>query len=316
MKCTPIHSRCCREMLPVLACLLFAAAASAQYPAPAPVPDLVNYQGMVQLTNGTSNITGLYDITFYLYDQIIQGTLLWAEEHTGVPVVRGRFNVVLGGGSAPIGLDPAPQVASLAEAFRNESVFLQVAVGVDDVSEVRQRFVATPHAFRAQNATTALHGVPPGTVMPFAGATVPDGWVPCNGDVYSREGTFEALYLALGAAGSPWGQGDGTTTFNVPNLGGRIPIGVDASHALSVRVGAETHALTDAQTPGHTHAYVDYHYVGRLGCWGWDPIDTGANKQIADNASTTDSSNTEYTGSGTAHNNIMASAVVQYIIKW
>lgn len=291
--------------------LVCATAASAQYPVPASVPDLVNYQGLVQLTNGTSNITGIYDMAFYLYDEIIEGTLLWAEEHARVPIVRGRFNVVFGGGLAPTGLDPAPRDESLAEAFRNDGVFLKVAVGLDDVSEVRQRFLATPHAFRAQNATRAVHGVPPGTVMPFAGAgDVPYGWEPCDGRPLGRVGKYEALFLALGAESSPWGAGDGSTTFNVPNLGGRIPIGVDGGHALGVRVGKETHALTEAQTPGHTHPYQDHHYLSNIDCPGFGPA------EIADNNLDTTWDSTDSTGGGAGHNNIMASAVVKYIIKW
>jgi microcystin-dependent protein len=293
----------------LLVCLLFAATASAQAPAPSPVPNLVNYQGMVQLTDGTSNITGVYDMAFYLYDHIVEGTLLWAEEHARVPIVRGRFNVVLGGGSAPSEIDPAPQHTSLTEAFRNERVFLQVAVGVDNVSEVRQRFVATPHAFKAQNATTALHGVPPGTVMPFAGAVVPYGWEFCDGKTYDRIGKYEALFSAIGVT---WGPGDGSTTFHVPNLGGRIPIGVDDDHGLGVRVGRETHALTDAETPGHVHSYDDVSYSSEIPTWA-----AGINEfTIADNVEDTDTFMTDPEGEGANHNNIMPSVVVKYIIKW
>ncbi len=309
MKRTSRNARCSLERPLLLVCLVFGAVASAQYPAPAPVPDLVNYQGLVQLTNGTSNVTGAYDMAFYLYDQIVEGTLLWAEEHAGVPVVRGRFNVVLGGGGAPVGLDPPPQHESLAEAFRHESVFLRVAVGLDDVSEVRHRFLATPHAFRAQYAAKAVHGVPPGTVMPFAGSDVPYGWVPCTGGEYPREGQYAALFAAIDVT---WGAGDGSTTFNVPNLGGRVPIGVDGGHTLGVRVGRETHSLTAGETPEHIHPYVDKHYMSNMDAWG------GMFKhyQIADNNKANTSHTTSSAGSGSPHDNLMPSAVVKYIIKW
>jgi hypothetical protein len=56
--------------------------------------------------------------------------------------------------------------------------------------------------------------VPPGTIMDFGMATEPVGWITCDGQAVSRT-TFAALFAAIGTT---WGAGDGSTTFNVPNL--------------------------------------------------------------------------------------------------
>ena len=55
---------------------------------------------------------------------------------------------------------------------------------------------------------------PPGTISMFGGALAPDGWLLCDGSLKSRT-TFAALFQVIGAA---FGAGDGTTTFNVPDL--------------------------------------------------------------------------------------------------
>lgn len=59
--------------------------------------------------------------------------------------------------------------------------------------------------------------------VPFSGVTVPEGWLACDNAAVSRT-TYAELYTALGGAASPWGQGDGSTTFNVPDFRSRTVI--------------------------------------------------------------------------------------------
>lgn len=74
--------------------------------------------------------------------------------------------------------------------------------------------------------------VPPGAIMQFAGLNAPTGWLLCNGALVNRT-TFADLYSALGSASSPWGQGDGATTFNLPDFRGRVPAGLDNMGGIS-----------------------------------------------------------------------------------
>lgn len=62
--------------------------------------------------------------------------------------------------------------------------------------------------------------VPPGTILDFAGSTLPTGYLDCNGAAVSRT-TYSALFAAISTT---WGAGNGTTTFNVPDLRGRTTI--------------------------------------------------------------------------------------------
>ena len=92
-----------------------------------------------------------------------------------------------------------------------------------------------------------VHGVAggsewPGELRPQAGPTVPPGWVLCDGAAVSRTGGYAALFAEIGTT---WGAGNGTTTFNLPNLKGRVLVGRDASQAefdtLGETGGAKTH---------------------------------------------------------------------------
>lgn len=60
--------------------------------------------------------------------------------------------------------------------------------------------------------------IPPGTIIHYAGRTVPSGWLICNGANVSRT-DYAALFAAIGTI---YGTGDGVTTFGLPNLDGRF----------------------------------------------------------------------------------------------
>ena len=92
----------------------------------------------------------------------------------------------------------------------------------------------------------------PGDLKLSAAANPPAGWLACQGQQVSRT-TYSALYAALGGTTSPWGQGDLSSTFNVPDLRSRVPIGAGQGSGLSNRaLGAsgdvEGTTLTAAQS--------------------------------------------------------------------
>ena len=60
--------------------------------------------------------------------------------------------------------------------------------------------------------------IPPGTIILYAGRTVPSGWLICNGANVSRT-DYAALFAAIGTI---YGAGNGSTTFGLPNLNGRF----------------------------------------------------------------------------------------------
>jgi microcystin-dependent protein len=109
------------------------------------------------------------------------------------------------------------------------------------------------------NLVAALLGflVPTGAVIDFTGTAAPTGFLLAQGQAVSRA-TYGALYTALGGASSPWGQGDGSTTFNLPDLRSRVSVGAGQGTGLSNRNladtgGEETHVLLVAELAAHTH---------------------------------------------------------------
>lgn len=158
--------------------------------------------------------------------------------------------------------------------------------------------------------------VPAGGVMPFAGSTAPAGWLLCYGQAVSRS-QYGELFAVLGTS---YGSGDGSTTFNLPDLRGRVVAGVDnmggsaASRLTSTTItggadavgevgGSQTHTLTTSEIPAHSHGIE----AGQSGSF------TGRAGGHNGNVITSMSSNN--TGGGGAHNNVQPTMVLNYIIK-
>ena len=111
------------------------------------------------------------------------------------------------------------------------ALYLGVKIAGDAELSPRFEVGASPYAVQARHADKASladNGVPPGTIVAYGGASVPSGWLLCNGSIIDP--VAEPKYAALRAAVlDSWGDGgDGTSPkFNLPDLGGRFLRGVD-----------------------------------------------------------------------------------------
>lgn len=188
--------------------------------------------------------------------------------------------------------------------------------------------------------------VPVGTVSQTARATAPTGYLICDGSAISRT-TYSDLFTAIGTA---YGSGDGSTTFNVPNLKGKVPVGRDSSQTefdtLGETGGAKTHTLTTDELPAHAHSMAHTHtFSGTTSTDGYHAhntwnlytvaagggaVMTGAPGDGRGNAtdgqgshshtysgttSASSASTTGNAGTGAAHNNLQPYVVLNYIIK-
>lgn len=104
---------------------------------------------------------------------------------------------------------------------------------------------------RVDAGTTIWATVPVGAIMPFAGTTPPPGWLVCNGQAVNRY-VYSALFAAIYVT---YGSGDGSNTFNVPNLVNRFPLGRDTGGlSLGSTGGSSTKTLQWSEIPPHWHA--------------------------------------------------------------
>lgn len=167
----------------------------------------------------------------------------------------------------------------------------------------------------ASQSTSFLSGM----MMPFAGTSAPTGWVFCDGAAISRT-TYADLFTAIA---STYGAGDGSTTFNVPDLRGRVIAGQDDMGGTSAdRLTAQTSGI-DGDTLGavggtetHTLALTEmpnsYYYNSNL-----HAVDGTVDNHAGYNFTARVADTTTYTtqGGGGAHNNVQPTIVLNYIIK-
>ena len=149
----------------------------------------------------------------------------------------------------------------------------------------------------------AVPVMPVGCVIPFAGAAAPTGWLLCQGQAISRN-TYAQLFSVIGTT---YGSGDGKTTFNLPDMRGRVAVGSDAN--LGQKVGAKSVSLNEAQNGRHSHMLpMDYgqHDGSNRGPNVWSDygrFDTNRSYNSADS------------GEGAAHENRQPSLYLNYLIK-
>lgn len=145
--------------------------------------------------------------------------------------------------------------------------------------------------------------IPIGAILAWPLSVAPTGWLLLDGAEISRT-EFAALFTLLGTT---YGVGDGSTTFNIPNLKGRVPVGMDDTQTefdtLGETGGSKTHVLTTAQMPAHTHG-LNMKVTSPLAATGGNPViqPTGALESTS-------------VGSGEAHPNLQPYIVLNYIIK-
>lgn len=119
---------------------------------------------------------------------------------------------------------------------------------------------------------TYIPSFPTGSIASFAGVVTPSGWILCDGAAY--DGTKE-IYNPLWRVLQTTYGGSGQSSFRVPNLGARVPVGVKASTAgtgldgpVGSWAGATDVTLTSSQTglkshnhgmsdPGHAHSFTN-----------------------------------------------------------
>lgn len=181
-------------------------------------------------------------------------------------------------------------------------------------------------------------GTPSGVVSAYGGTSAPTGWLLCYGQAVSRT-TYAALFAVLSTT---YGSGDGSTTFNVPDLRGRAVAGQDDmggssanrltspinGDTLGAAGGSESHTLTTAQLPAHGHnlfhttlttttptkptstsavTYRNQHpYVAGSEIFSYNMHGVSGSATIGLSGST---------GSGSAHNNVQPTIILNYIIK-
>ena len=164
-----------------------------------------------------------------------------------------------------------------------------------------------------------------GTIVAFAGAVAPNDWLICNGAAVNRA-TYADLFTVIG---TNYGEGDSSTTFNLPDLRGRFALGLDnmgvgnlsanrvtASEAdeLGDSDGSEKVTLTKSQMPPHKHQSDDHGKILAKTIFGAQAPNSNLNSGN-DTVAVEPMVYTSTEGGGQAHDNMPPYLSLNYLIK-
>lgn len=181
----------------------------------------------------------------------------------------------------------------MAQITYSNKVALNVNPNIDDINKVTDDDMN-------EIKNVVNENTPAGLINVYAGTTAPTGWLICDGSEISRT-TYSDLFDVIGTI---YGNGDGSTTFNLPNLKGKIPVGLDSSdtsfNTAGKTGGEKTHKLTVNELP--TYNLYDAYKSGATGSYA--NLATGGGKGYT------------VSSGDQAHNNLQPYIVMNYIISY
>ena len=286
---------------------------------------------LLNITNSSSDV---------VIKPVVDGKDIIFQQRDGTEVARiednGTFNVVTG----KLAINATAVTATAAELNKldgdtsnDSSITVADSDGilVDDGGTMKKVPASDIKTYASGNSL-----VPAGALMPYAGTSAPTGFLLCHGQAVSRT-TYADLFSAISTT---YGSGDGSSTFNLPDLRGRVVAGQDDMGGASANRltdqtgglngdtlgdtgGSETHTLTTAQLASHTHTFsdTDSHTVSfpRTFISGAANnsvnVDGSGERHDGGTLTVSISGTTSSTGSGSAHNNVQPTIILNYIIK-
>ena len=297
--------------------------------------------GEVAVLSSTGTSPGAID-TGNLVDSAVTSAKLAANSVTSAKIVDGTI------ATADIA-DDAVNQAKIADDAVGTAQIADDAVGSAQIADdaVGQAAIANNAVGTNQIADSAVTAAKlssdaaftSGMLMPFAGSAAPSGWLLAYGQAVSRS-TYSSLFTAIGTT---YGAGDGSSTFNLPDLRGRVVAGQDDmggvsadnltnvagdglnGDTLGATGGAESHVITTTQMPSHSHTLnggLKTASSGGNSSASGLVIQSFTQDQGNDPAGTVTTGNTNFdnfsiasNGSGAAHNNVQPTIILNYIIK-
>ena len=187
--------------------------------------------------------------------------------NTGVTIAAASNTFVITNGTSVYNVSPTDFASAItvegAATFQSTVTVSGAATFKGDV-HVSSKVCASAFYGDGVNISGLL---PPGVIVPYGVSAAPTGFLLCNGQAVSRT-TYSALFAVVSAL---YGEGNGSSTFNVPDLRGRFIAGWDAGTEVLTSVtagmivgspiatvgGTPAVQLTAAQMPSHDHTIVD-----------------------------------------------------------
>ncbi len=263
-------------------------------------------QGLILYIAGTTQIGGYYRVVSMVGAQATIDNLGYAGNAPPGTLIPAGSEVGATGPQGPQGLQ-GPQGIQGVQGIQGPPGPTVVSADANNQARLgSDTFIYVPPVVAV---------VPTGAYIPFAGSALPSAeWYWCDGAEHDRI-VSARLFAVIGIF---FGAGNGSTTFNVPDLRGRAPIGAGQGTGLTNRVlgsigGEETHLLTIPELAVHTHIQNPHAHGGGFGA---GASLYGSGPSPAGNVTTGNATAVNQTSGGdTRHNNMQPFLAGNFIIK-
>lgn len=293
---------------------------------------------------GSFLTTNKYDVELYIYDLVSLSESGWNGSDT--PTEAQLLKLTKSQKSILTGFDlmhfhkngKSVAFGKKSEAGNNDKWF---EVRMDKIGFEGNVYLTGGNYYKNGIPLEGGESLPIGSIVQYASSGTPDeGWLLCDGRAISRQ-TYSDLFNKIGTA---FGAGDGSSTFNIPDLRGKVPVGVNVNEtefdALAKTGGEKSHKLVLSETPKHSHTKGTMRIQGSVqyimfddglatsqsgalvwGATGRNRTWNGANGGPAQKILYLDTNNGGWTGSTSEagsdgyHNNLQPYIALNYIIK-
>lgn len=198
--------------------------------------------------NGGDRVTFFKGTTPQVNAQVIKNGQMLYNIETGETALDDNGNrIVTGSGNVVTVSNNAPTNPATKEWIK--------PITINDAETAEEYFRDANNNWKKILCEPSGDTLPIGAITQFSGSIAPTNWLFCNGQAISRT-EYSELFAIIG---THYGEGDGSTTFNLPDFIGRVPVGLDAEDpdfdALGDFGGEKTHTLTINEMPSHSHRF-------------------------------------------------------------
>lgn len=235
----------------------------------ADVPVRMSNQGVL-LDGSGDRVNGSVTVAVGVYTNVSAGSAVFSENIGSVAVTNGVYSFQFGSNELVTALMSYPESwlqvsidgTPLSPRHRLSSVPYATVAGAVKIQDGNEGAGKVLTSDASGSASWQNTGVPAGCIMVWPTDAAPATWLLCDGSAMSRT-TYTNLFAVIGTT---YGVGDGSTTFNLPDMRGRFALGQDdmggasantvtnsAADVLGGKAGAQNHTLTAAEIPDHVH---------------------------------------------------------------
>jgi microcystin-dependent protein len=182
-------------------------------------PQKMSYQSVIRNASGGLITNSPVGMRIQILQGSEFGTAVYVETQTPTTNANGLATLEIGTGTVVSGNFSTIDWANGQYFLKTETDPLG---GTSYTITGTSQLLSVPYALYAESSNS---GIPVGTILPFAGTVAPAGYLLCDGSQVSRT-TYANLFSVISSA---WGNGDGSTTFHLPDFRGRFLRGVDGT---------------------------------------------------------------------------------------